>query len=127
MVDAEKLLKDLGVYDDYRPAALNYQRFDDGSLYMIPFQFELEFFWYNKALLQKAGVAVPTSIDDIPAMCTALRKAGITPIALDGRTSGRWSGTWPTSPSARRTDYVQKLKKADAKFSDPTGRPQSTG
>jgi raffinose/stachyose/melibiose transport system substrate-binding protein len=83
MLDAEKLLKTLNVYDTYRPGALDYQRFDDGSLYMIPFQFELEFIWYNKSLLQKAGVSVPKSLDDIPAMCTALRKAGITPIAID--------------------------------------------
>lgn len=85
MVDAEKLLKSVGVYDDYRPNALNYQRFDDGSLHMVPFQFELEFFWYNKSLLQRAGVSLPKSLDDIPAMCTALRQAGITPIALNGQ------------------------------------------
>jgi raffinose/stachyose/melibiose transport system substrate-binding protein len=123
MVDATKLLTSLGLYKDYRPAALNYQRFDDGSLYMIPFEFQLELFWYNKALLQKAGVSTPTSLDDIPAMCTALRKAGITPIALDGQDQ------WPLERYASyhpfRTagpTYVQKLKKGDAKLSDPAGQ-----
>jgi raffinose/stachyose/melibiose transport system substrate-binding protein len=123
MVDADKLLKDLGVYNDYRPNALNYQRFDDGSLYMIPFQFELEYFWYNKALLQRAGVSVPKSLDDIPAMCTALRKAGVTPIALDGQDQ------WPLERyvayqpfRVAGPDYVQNLKKDAAKFSDPTGQ-----
>ncbi len=122
MIDAEKLLKSLGVYNDYRPAALNYQRFDDGSLYMIPFEFQLEFFWYNKALLQKAGVSVPTSVDDIPAMCTALRKAGITPIALDGQ--DQWPLERYMAYHPFRTagpSYIQKLKKADAKLSDATG------
>ena len=52
---------------------------------MIPFEFQLEFFWYNKALFEQAGVDVPESLDDFPAMCTALREAGITPIALDGQ------------------------------------------
>ena len=75
MMDAEKLLKDLGLYDEYRPAALDYQRFDDGSLYMIPFEYGAEVFWYNKALFKKAGIQVPTSLDDFPSMCTALRKA----------------------------------------------------
>ncbi|MFF2315134.1 ABC transporter substrate-binding protein [Arthrobacter sp. NPDC058097] len=123
MLDAEKLLKTLNVYDSYRPAALDYQRFDDGSLYMIPFQFELEFFWYNKALLQKAGVSVPKSLDDIPAMCTALRKAGVTPIAIDGQDQ------WPLERyvayqpfRAAGPDFVQKLKKGEAKFSDPAGQ-----
>ncbi|MCA4133469.1 ABC transporter substrate-binding protein [Arthrobacter sp. M4] len=123
MVDAEKLLKSLNVYDSYRPGALDYQRFDDGSLYMIPFQFELEFIWYNKALLQKAGVAVPKSLDDIPAMCTALRQAGITPIAIDGQDQ------WPLERyvayqpfRAQGPDFIQKLKKGDAKFADAAGQ-----
>ena len=55
MVDVDTLLDDLGLADDYREAALSYQRFDDGSLYMVPFEFQLEFFWYNSALLQEAG------------------------------------------------------------------------
>jgi raffinose/stachyose/melibiose transport system substrate-binding protein len=123
MLDAEKLLKALNIYDSYRPAALDYQRFDDGSLYMIPFQFELEFIWYNKSLLQKAGVSVPESLDDIPAMCTALRKTGITPIAIDGQDQ------WPLERyvayqpfRAAGPDFVQKLKKGEAKFSDPAGQ-----
>ncbi|WP_026542578.1 ABC transporter substrate-binding protein [Paenarthrobacter nicotinovorans] len=123
MVEADKLLKSLDLYDDYRPGALDYQRFDDGSLYMIPFQFELEFIWYNKALLQKAGVAVPQSLDDIPAMCTALRSAGITPIAIDGQDQ------WPLERyvayqpfRAAGPDFVQKLKKGEAAFSDPAGQ-----
>jgi len=123
MVDAEKLLKDLGVYDSYRTNALNYQRFDDGSLYMVPFQFELEYFWYNKALFQQAGVSVPKSLDDIPAMCTALRKAGITPLALDGQ--DQWPLERYVSYQPFRDagpDFVQKLKKGDAKFSDATGQ-----
>ena len=123
MVDAEKLLKDLGVYDNYRPNALNYQRFDDGSLYMIPFQFELEFIWYNKALLQQAGVPIPKSLDDIPAMCTALRSAGITPIAIDGQ--DQWPLERYMAYQPFRTagpDFLQKLKKGNAKFSDAAGK-----
>lgn len=123
MVDAEKLLKSLDIYDDYRPGALDYQRFDDGSLYMIPFQFELEYFWYNKALLQKAGVTVPKSLDDLPAMCTALRSAGITPIAIDGQDQWpleRYVAYQPFREAG--PEFVQKLKKGEAAFTDPAGQ-----
>ena len=123
MVDAEKLLKSLDVYDDYRPSALDYQRFDDGSLNMIPFQFELEFIWYNKALLQKAGVSVPKSLDDIPAMCTALRNAGITPFAIDGQDQWpleRYVAYQPFREAG--PNFIQKLKKGEAKFSDAAGQ-----
>lgn len=123
MLDAGKLLKSLGLYGDYRKSALDYQRFDDGSLYTIPFEYQMEFFWYNKALFTKAKVAVPTSLDGIPAMCTALRKAGITPIALDGQDQ------WPLERYAAYQPfrvagpgYVEKLKKDDAAFADPAGR-----
>ncbi|CAN7237928.1 extracellular solute-binding protein [Arthrobacter sp. LjRoot78] len=123
MVDAEKLLKSLDIYDDYRPGALDYQRFDDGSLYMIPFQFELEYFWYNKALLEKAGVTVPKSLDDLPAMCTALRSAGITPIAIDGQDQWpleRYVAYQPFREAG--PEFVQKLKKGEATFADPAGQ-----
>ncbi|MEV0173526.1 extracellular solute-binding protein [Streptomyces sp. NPDC050803] len=122
MMDAAKLLKSLGIYDTYRKPALDYQRFDDGSLYMIPFEYQLEFFWYNKALFTKAGVEVPESLDDFPAMCTALRKAGVTPIALDGQDQWpleRYAAYHPfrtTGPS-----YVRELKQNKAKFGDPAG------
>ncbi|MEU0603369.1 extracellular solute-binding protein [Streptomyces sp. NPDC006393] len=123
MMDASKLLRSLGLYDSYRPAALDYQRFDDGSLYMIPFEYQGEFFWYNKALFRDAGVRVPKSLDDFPAMCRVLRRSGVTPIALDGQDQ------WPLERYAAyhpfRTagpQYVRQLKQGKAKFSDPPGR-----
>ncbi|WP_084074480.1 ABC transporter substrate-binding protein [Demequina sp. NBRC 110052] len=122
MVDAEELLTDLGLYDDYLPAALNYQRFDDGSLYMIPFEFQLEFFWYNTALFEQAGIDVPATLDDFPAMCEALRAQGITPIALDGQDLWpleRYMAYYPFRMAG--PEYVQALKKGEAKFSDPAG------
>ena len=122
MMDAEALLKSLELYDDYRPAALNYQRFDDGSLYMIPFEFQLEFFWYNKALFKRAGVEIPATLDDMPTMCKQLREAGITPIALDGQDQWpleRYMAYHPFRTAGVK--YVQELKKGDAKLSDPDG------
>jgi raffinose/stachyose/melibiose transport system substrate-binding protein len=123
MLDAGKLLTSLGIYGNYRKSALDYQRFDDGSLYTIPFEYQMEFFWYNKALFKRAGVKVPASLDDMPATCTALRKAGVTPIALDGQDQ------WPLERyvayqpfRVAGPGYLGKLKRNDAKFSDPAGR-----
>ncbi|WP_102191440.1 ABC transporter substrate-binding protein [Microbacterium aurantiacum] len=123
MVDVELLLDDLGLADEYREAALNYQRFDDGSLYMVPFEFQLEFFWYNTALFDQAGVAVPATLDDFPQMCKDLRAAGITPIALDGADQWpleRYMAYYPFRLAG--PDYVQDLKNGDASFADPAGR-----
>lgn len=123
MVDVDLLLEDLGLADDYRPAALNYQRFDDGSLYMVPFEFQLEFFWYNKALFEEAGTTVPATLDDFPQMCEDLRAAGVTPIALDGQDQWpleRYMAYYPFRMAG--PEYVQDLKNGDASFSDPAGR-----
>ena len=123
MMDVEALLDDLGMADDYREAALNYQRFDDGSLRMVPFEFQLEFFWYNSALLEKAGVPVPATLDDFPAMCKGLRAQGITPIALDGQDQWpleRYMAYYPFRMAG--PEYVKDLKNGDASFADPAGR-----
>ncbi|WP_285037315.1 extracellular solute-binding protein [Plantibacter sp. ME-Dv--P-095] len=123
MVDVDLLLEDLGLADSYREAALNYQRFDDGSLYMVPFEFQLEFFWYNRSLLADAGVAVPATLDDFPAMCKALRAKGVTPIALDGQDQWpleRYMAYYPFRMAG--PEYIQDLKAGKASFSDPAGK-----
>lgn len=127
MIDVDALLTDLDLSDDYREAALNYQRFDDGSLYMVPFEFQLEFFWYNRALLDQAGVSVPATLDDFPAMCEALRAKGITPIALNGQDQWpleRYMAYYPFRMAG--PEYVQDLKNGKAKFSDPAGQAAAT-
>lgn len=123
MLDVELLLKDLGLAEEYREAALNYQRFDDGSLYMVPFEFQLEFFWYNSALLERANVKVPETLDDFPQLCKDLRAAGVTPIALDGQDQWpleRYLAYYPFRMAG--PEYVQDLKNGKAKFADPAGR-----
>ncbi|MEV8273082.1 extracellular solute-binding protein [Microbacterium sp. NPDC077184] len=123
MLDVDLLLEDLGFADDYREAALNYQRFDDGSLYMVPFEFQLEFFWYNSGLFDEAGVEVPATLDDFAPMCEALRANGITPIALDGADGWpleRYMAYYPFRQAG--PEYVQELKLGEASFSDAPGR-----
>lgn len=123
MVDVDVLLDDLGLTDDFREAALNYQRFDDGALYMVPFEFQLEVFWYNSELLKQAGVEVPATLDDFPAMCTALRGEGITPIALNGQDQWpleRYMAYYPFRMSGG--DYIKALKTGAATFADPEGQ-----
>lgn len=123
MMDVSKLLKDLGLYDSYRPAALNYQRFDDGSLYMVPFEYQLEFFWYNKALFKQAGISVPTSLDQIPQLCQTLAAKRITPIALDGQDQWPLERYMAYQPFRQAgPDYITQLKQGKAKMSDPAGQ-----
>lgn len=123
MVDVEALLESLDMLDDYRPLALDYQRFDDGGLFMMPFEFEAEFFWYNTKLFEKAGVEVPATLDDLVDVCGPLRDAGVVPIALDGQDQWpleRYMSYYPFRLAG--PDYVKELKKGDASITEEPGR-----
>lgn len=122
LVDVQQMLTDLGIYDKYRPLALDYQRFDDGSLNMVPFEFELEFFWYNKALFEKAGVSVPRTLDDIVSLCEPLRASGSIPISVDGQDGWpllRYMSYQPFRLAG--PDYIDRLKRGEAKMGDEVG------
>lgn len=123
MVDVGALLDDLGLTGTYREAALNYQRFPDGALHMVPFEYSSEYFWYNTELFTQAGIAVPATLDDFPAMCQALRAEGVTPIALDGQDQWPLERYWSYYPFRQAgPDYVRAVATGDATFSDPAGQ-----
>jgi raffinose/stachyose/melibiose transport system substrate-binding protein len=74
-------------------------------------------------LFDQAGIEIPKTLEDFPAMCTALNSIGVTPIALDGQ--DQWPLERYMAYHPFRTagpEYVQQLKKGEAKFSDPDGR-----
>lgn len=122
LVDVEALLKEIGLYDQFRPLALDYQRFDDGSLNMVPFEFEMEFFWYNKALFEQAGVTVPETLDDLVGLCAPLRDAGVIPIALDGQDGWPLERYMAYQPfRLAGPDYLNQLKRGDVKLGDKVG------
>ena len=122
LVDVEGLLKDLGLYDKYRPLALDYQRFDDGSLFMVPFEFELEYFWYNTALFEKAGVSVPETLDDLVSLCAPLRAQGVIPMAVDGQDGWPLERYLAYQPfRLAGPDYLNQLKRGEVKLSDEVG------
>jgi raffinose/stachyose/melibiose transport system substrate-binding protein len=122
MVDVEALLRETGRYDAYRPLALDYQRFDDGSLHLLPFEFEIEVFWYNTALFEQAGLTPPRTLDEMVGLCGPLRERGVVPIALGG--ADRWPlqrfmAYYPFRLAG--PDYVKGLRTGSASLSDAPG------
>ena len=65
--------------------------FNDGTMqYGLPYQCNVQGFFYNKALFDQAGVAYPTdetTYDDFISMIGDLNKAGITPISIGSKNS----------------------------------------
>lgn len=61
------------------------------KLYGIPLSGDLWVIYYNKAMFDKFGVAVPTTFDELFAAAEVFKKNGIIPISSDGKDS------WPFS------------------------------
>ncbi|MHA4818242.1 ABC transporter substrate-binding protein [Streptomyces aculeolatus] len=123
MVDVGGLLDEFGVAGDFRPLALDYQRFDDGGLYAVPLEFAMEYFWYNEEAFTKAGISPPRSLEEFTDSCTALRKAGYVPLALDGKDGWplqRYLSYYPFRLAGN--DFVSQLKSDDAAMTDRPGR-----
>ena len=100
-----------------------------GKVYGIPWRaMSLFFMYYNMDILAQAGInSVPQTYDELKAAITAVKKIGVTPIALGDK--GRWcSRMWFSGLNVRTagTDYLDRLKNGQLKFTDP-GIQQSLG
>jgi glucose/mannose transport system substrate-binding protein len=57
-----------------------------GHYYAAPINIHMpSWLWYSKAVLQKAGVAEPKSVDEFFAALDKLKASGVTPLALGGQ------------------------------------------
>ena len=68
----------------------------DGKTVMVPYSADVtNVLWYNKALLEQAGVTPPTTWDELLAACTKLNDAGVIPITTGNKDlwpAGNWFG-----------------------------------
>lgn len=122
-----KIIDGLGITEKFIPFALDYERFDDGSLWLLPFEANVEYFYYHKDLFEQAGVEPPKTIDEFLATCSAIGKAGITPISVAGKDG------WPlyrylSMPSWRRmgNEFLDKLKVGEIKMNSEVGIEDAT-
>jgi raffinose/stachyose/melibiose transport system substrate-binding protein len=122
MVNVGDWLQEKGLLDAFRPAALAYQQFDDGSVYMLPLEMLMEYFWFNRAIFDEVGIEPPETLEDIVGLCAPLREAGYIPLAVDGVDG------WPLMRNIafipfRLTgnEYVKALKKGEASMGDEPG------
>ena len=92
----------------------------NGKFYGVPIDFGSYGLFYNKSLLQKAGVASPpTTFDELLAACDKLKASGH-PLAYgdrDGYSTDNWV-TWAYA-SYFDTGDVAKLNDGSMKYTDP--------
>ena len=122
IADINALYEELGVVDDFYPISLDYPKFADGSLNLITLQAVSEYFWYDKALFEQAGVTPPKTFAEFMDVCEKLKAAGITPISLDGKDKWpyfRFLAMMPLRESGN--DFLNQLGTGETTMSSPTG------
>lgn len=72
--------------ETFLPGSLNqYQK--DGETYGVPLVYVIWSVYYNKKLFRQNGWTVPQTWDEFFGLCEQMKKAGVTPIAFQGRYS----------------------------------------
>ena len=121
LLDIGATLEDLGVADQLNPAAVDVakQLYGD-TLYTIPFEFNIEGFWYNKQLFADNNIEVPTTWEELSDAAGKLESAGVLPFSAAGDQG--WPITRLVSGYLFRdlgSDALQKVADGDAKLTDP--------
>lgn len=120
VADFEKILTDLDVIDDIEPAAISTIENLYGGFRALPFEYNVEGIWYNKALFAEQGIDEPQTFDDLVAAADTLDAAGIQPFSASGEQG--WPITRLISSYIFRDlgpDAMQKVADGDAKLTDP--------
>lgn len=120
--DIGALYKELGVTDKFYPISIEYPKFDDGSLNLITLNANAEYFWYNKAAFEKAGVTPPTTFAEFRTVLAKLKASGATPLAVNGKDQWpfyRYLGMLPFRETGNA--FLDDLRTGKSKMTDARG------
>lgn len=122
VADIAALYSELGVEDDFFPISIEYPKFSDGSLNLITWNANAEYFFYNKDAFAQAGAEVPTTLDEVLAVCDTIAAADLVPVSIAG------ANKWPyyrylSMPAFRATgnEFLFELAEGEASMLDPIG------
>jgi len=80
-----------GLYDDFLDGLVDTLKTDEGYA-AVPYNLDVRVSWYNKTLMEQAGVQSPTSWDEYRNVCVALKKIGVYGFGL-GSGAGNFTGS----------------------------------
>jgi ABC-type glycerol-3-phosphate transport system substrate-binding protein len=92
----------------------------DGHKYLLPFGYHIAEMWYNPKVFADAGVAIPTTWDELKAACTTFSDKGIVPISMGAK--AQWPAQFWFDYILLRTagaEYRAKLMAGEASYTDP--------
>lgn len=89
VLDYEEFLTEAGAWDNILPAASSTVNNVYGQMVSLPYQYNLEGIWYNKAIFEELGLDEPQTFDELIEAGEELAGAGYQPFAQAG------SQGWP--------------------------------
>ncbi|WP_158602144.1 ABC transporter substrate-binding protein [Cohnella endophytica] len=108
---------DLSRYDDSQKTYCTI----DGKIYCsLPSFFDTNVVYYNKDIYEKNGLTVPKNWDEFVQGLAKLKDAGVTPIALAGKSE--WDRAWPVFALAPAfsNDALKAAQAGTGKLTDPS-------
>lgn len=80
-----------GIYDDFLPGLVDAMKTDEGYA-AVPYNLDVRISWYNKSLMEQAGVESPKTWDEYMNVCAALKAIGVYGFGL-GSGPGSFTGS----------------------------------
>lgn len=121
LLDFDEALTDLGVRDKVAEGAVStIEKLYGGAFNFLPFQYNIEGIFYNKAVFEENGWEVPTTWDELLTVAGEAQAAGYTPFAASGEQG--WPLTRLVSGYLFRSlgpDALEKVRDGEAKLTDP--------
>ena len=77
-------LEETGAAENILPAAASTEQNVYGGVVSMPYQYNIEGFWYNKQIFEDEGIEIPTTWEDFLAVADDLQQAGIQPLTTAG-------------------------------------------
>jgi len=122
VLDIESNFKQLGVSQELVPAATTIiKQLYNGQLLALPFELNIEGFWYNKQIFAQNGLQPPQTFDELGQIAASLQQKGIQPFASSGVQG------WPITRLIGNylfrkigPDALARVKNGQAKLTDPS-------
>ncbi len=120
-LDLDATLQKLGVADQLVPSAVALLKKVYGTpLNALPFELNIEGFWYNKQIFSQNGIQPPTTWDELLQIAAVFQRKGIQPFAASGIQG--WPLTRLIGDYLFRKlgpDALDKVQSGQAKLTDP--------
>lgn len=85
LLDLDTTFQQLGVSDQLVPGAVSVlKKIYTGPLTQLPFEFNVEGFWYNKQIFAQQSIQPPNTWDELVQICAHLQQKGIQPLTASG-------------------------------------------